>query len=581
MKKSTLWRSMTVGILLAVIGLSIPAQIIRIQTSPEAEKFRIQHEIFSGYFRTYYPARGDIYDRQGHILAGNDTVYDIGVDLTTMEDPNSIAMALSIYLGLDYDKQYTSLTNQTPSKTYTFIADYVPPSQAEQLIQVQAALEEQNNSEHSLAGLVITPHLTRSYPENDLASNILGFVNREGRGYFGVEEKYNDLLGGQPVPIWVPIDPNRVEEIPQIPDGTSLILTLDRELQRAVENILRESLVETGAEAGTIVVMDPRNGEILAMVSTPGMDLNHFMDYDQIFDEASEYNRAISMPYEPGSVFKILTMAAGLDTGKVQPDTTFLDTGVIVVGGVPIKNWDEQAWGPQNMVGCLQHSLNTCLTWVALEVGPQSFYQYMQRFGIGHPTGLDLAGEAAGRLKIPGDTDWYAVELATNSYGQGVSVTPMQMMMATSAIANDGKMVTPHILYGMVKNGNQYNTSPQYAGSPISMQTARTLNEMLALSLEGESSSAMVPGYRVAGKTGTAQIPTQAGDYASGDTNTSFIGWGPVDDPQVMVYVWLEKPQTSIWAGETAAPVFSKVMQKAVLLLSIPPDSVRLQVAGK
>jgi cell division protein FtsI/penicillin-binding protein 2 len=202
----------------------------------------------------------------------------------------------------------------------------------------------------------------------------------------------------------------------------------------------------------------------------------------------------------------------------------------------------------------------------------------MNRFGLGHLTGIDLAGEAAGRLKVPGDADWYPVDLATNAFGQGVSVTPMQLMMAASAIAGDGRMITPHVLYAMVRNGRQYNVPAQYAGSPISPNTAQTLNQMLTISLEQESSNALIPGYRVAGKTGTAQIPGDYG-YEVGATNASFIGWGPVDDPKFMVYVWLERPSASIWGSQTAAPVFALVAQKATVILNIPPDNIRSQIA--
>jgi cell division protein FtsI/penicillin-binding protein 2 len=311
------------------------------------------------------------------------------------------------------------------------------------------------------------------------------------------------------------------------------------------------------------------------------MDLNNFESYGAIYDNASEYNRAIAMPYEPGSVMKIFTMAAALDTGLVNPNTTFLDTGEIQVGGVTIRNWDQSAWGVQNMVGCLQHSLNVCLTWVAIQLGPQNFYGYMNRFGFGHLTGVDMSGEAAGRLKIPGDADWYPVDLGTNSFGQGITATPLQIMTAASAIANQGRMVTPHTLYAMLRDGHQFNVPPQYAGSPIRDETAATLTEMLAVSLEDEASSALVPGYRIAGKTGTAQIPTPLGFYDYNQTNASFIGWGPVDDPQFMIYVWLERPTASPWGSQTAAPVFSEVAQKTVILLDIPPDSVRLQMPAR
>jgi cell division protein FtsI/penicillin-binding protein 2 len=204
----------------------------------------------------------------------------------------------------------------------------------------------------------------------------------------------------------------------------------------------------------------------------------------------------------------------------------------------------------------------------------------MDRFGLGHPTGIDLSGEAMGRLKVPGDSDWYPVDLGTNAFGQGVTVTPLQMLMAASAIANEGEMVTPHVLFAMLRDGHQYNVPSQYAGSPIKAETARILSEMLAVSLQNESASALLPGYRVAGKTGTAQIPTQYG-YDPDHTNVSFIGWGPVDDPRFMIYVWLQEPSTSIWSSQTAAPVFSQVAEQTVISLNIPPDLVRLQYGSR
>ena len=579
MNRQFFWRSMTVGILLAVIGLSIVIQIINIQTGEEAESIRDMASAYAYRHLTLFPPRGEIYDRKGHQLAGNRLVYEVGVDIPFVREPASIALVVSVYLGLDYNQIYTSLTQPEANAVYLLIQRQVPLEKAAPLLQLLEAYRTQSNPKYNLSGLRLTPSLQRSYPEKELGFNVIGFVSGDGRGYFGVEEKYNDLLAGQTLETVIPEDPRRIDEIPQPPNGASLILTLDRDLQSSVEQILFEALRETGAENGTIVLMDPRNGEILALASTPTLDLNRFWEYDNLFHKGGEFNRAVGMPYEPGSVFKILTMAIGLDTGKIRPETVYLDTGAIQVSGMVIRNWDKQAWGPQNMIGCLQHSLNTCLTWVALEIGPQAFYQYMQNFGIGHLTGVDIAGEAPGRLKLPGDGDWYPVELATNSFGQGVSVTPIQMLAAVSAVANDGKMVTPHVLYATIKNGHQYETVHPYSGSPISAQTARTLSQMLAISLEQEASPALVPGYRVAGKTGTAQIPPY--DMTLGQTNASFIGWGPLDQPQVMAYIWLEKPTSSIWGSETAAPVFSKVMQAAFLLLDIPPDAVRYQVAGQ
>jgi cell division protein FtsI/penicillin-binding protein 2 len=232
------------------------------------------------------------------------------------------------------------------------------------------------------------------------------------------------------------------------------------------------------------------------------------------------------------------------------------------------------------MLGCTQHSLNVCYAWIATQIGTDNFYAYMKKFGMGHVTGIDLAGEEAGRLKLPGDNDWYPVDLATNAFGQGISVTPIQMVMAASAIANNGKMVQPHLLYATVDNGVQQIKNYEIAGNPISAQTAQTVNELLATSLENETPLALVPGYRVAGKTGTASIPIFGG-YDPNLTNVSFIGWGPVDDPKFMVYLWLEKPKSSDWSSEVSPPIFKKIVEKLVVLMGIPPDSIRLQQAGQ
>lgn len=578
MRRQYALRSMTLIAGFGLVALAILVQMIRIQNSEQAAIFLSQGDQYAGEFRMFYPERGEIYDRNGHLLAGNRTVYEVGVSLLEMEDPDALAFTLGTYLGLTYEEVFKKLTESPDSWSYVVIQDYVDANTVAALQAQVAQLETAND--FRLQGIAFKPHFQRSYPETSLASNVLGFVTRDGRGYFGIEEKYNDLLAGNPVQVWVPRDPNKATEIPRVPNGTTLVLTLNRDLQARVESILDEALIEYGAQNGAIVVMNPRNGEILAMSTTPRMDLNNYTNYFSLYNDGSQYNRSIGTAYEPGSVMKVLTMAAALDAGLVKPETTYVDTGSIQVGGFTIQNWDKEAWGEQNMVGCLQHSLNVCMAWISTQMGPTMFYGYMERFGFGHPTGVDLAGEAMGRLKTPGDSDWYNIDLGTNAFGQGVTATPLQMLMATSAIANNGKMVTPHILYSMLRDGHQYNVPSQYGGSPITSQTAHTLSEMLAQSLAAESSEALLPGYRVAGKTGTAQIPTDFG-YDPSVTNASFIGWGPVDDPQFMIYVWLNAPTSSIWGSQTAAPTFSKVAEQTVILLNIPPDNVRLQLTSK
>jgi cell division protein FtsI/penicillin-binding protein 2 len=573
------WRFASIGAAFGLVGVVIFIQLVRIQISPQADLFRKQGDLYSGIWKTISPARGHIYDRWGHLLAGNRTVYQIGVELQFVEDPASIAFAMQVVLGEDFDRMFALASPETnPDLIYVVLADYVP---ADKMLQLQQFADEmtgtfgENQPIRNLTGLTYSPHLQRSYPENDLAANVLGFVSRNGRGYFGIEEKYNDLLSGVSKTVWMPADPNQIQSLPDIPPGASLVLTIDREIQEMVENTLDSELTFWGAQSGTILVMDPETGEIMAMASTGRINLNEYWKFEEQIGGNTPFNRAVGQDYEPGSVFKVLTMAAALDAGVVKPETEFLDTGLIEVGGAQIRNWNYGAWGPQNMIGCLQHSLNVCLAWVATEMGSKLFYDYMHAFGLGYSTGVDLAGEVVGRLRLPGDSNWYAADLGTNSFGQGLSATPTQMLMAVSALANDGQMVVPHVLLGIVNNGRQYNPPPQIAGYPITAETAQTITEMLAISLETEASVALVDGYRVAGKTGTGEIPTPYG-YTSNQTNTSFVGWGPVDDPQFLVYVWLEKPSGSIWGSEVAAPIFSEIVKRLVVLMNIPPDGVEI-----
>jgi cell division protein FtsI/penicillin-binding protein 2 len=272
-------------------------------------------------------------------------------------------------------------------------------------------------------------------------------------------------------------------------------------------------------------------------------------------------------------------MAAGLDSGAVSPETTMLDTGTFMMGGVAIHNWDRGARGPVDMTSCMRYSLNVCLSWIANELGPTRFYEYMHRFGIGQQTRIDLAGEGNFPLAVPGDANWYEVNLATNSFGQGVAVTPIQMITAINSVANHGKMVAPHLVRSVIQDGEERRTLPSIIGTPISAHTAETLSEMLAISIEEEGNKPGVEGYRIAGKTGTAEIPSPNG-YVSNVTNASFVGWGPVDDPRFIIYVWFEKPTSDIWGSTVAAPVFKEVLGKLVVLMDIPPDYIRQGVAN-
>ena len=571
------WRYLMVAGIMSVVGLAILVQIVRVQASSEVATVVDKGNLIQ---KDFYPQRGNIYDRFGFLLAGNQTVYEIGLDMTVKTDMDNLYLALQL-AGIDTVAVKARIAQAAPTAQYVVLADFVPADKSNLLMKFQEDSHGDLTGKN-LDAVYFKAHYARSYPENDLASNVLGFVTQDNHGYLGIEEKYDNILAGLPVQLWVPADPRHVTEYPTIPPGQSIVLTIDRQIQAAIEQILDQALASTGSSSGTIVVMDPRTGEILGMSSTPRMNLNNYQDVNTIFPGETPFNRAISQAYEPGSVAKILTMSGALDSGVVTRDTQFFDPGYIIVGGSRIEDWNGLPWGWQDMTGCLAHSLNVCLAWVSSEkMGADIFYSYMQRFGLGHATGIDLAGEATGRLKLPGDNDWYPVDLATNAFGQGVSVTPIQMVMAASALANDGQMVFPHVLYAQIQNGKQVNTKTAIVGTPISAETAHTISDMLANALVSESSDAQVPGYRIAGKTGTAQIPSPYGGYDPNNINATFIGWGPVDDPRFLVYVWLEKPQTNKAASVVAAPIFKSVVEKLIVLMNIPPDDVRLELNGK
>lgn len=589
MKLANLSRYRFIGYLFTFLGVMIFIQMIRIQNNASAKALsETAQQNYDFEKRRIIPERGNIYDRWGHLLAGNKEVYEVGVDLRyAVVNAEAIAAACRDILGLDYETVLSTikLTYEPGKREYAVLVDFVPGDRIDELSKMKENYRlldppAKGKTNPSLSGLLWVPHLQRSYPENSLASNILGFFSfrdrDDGNGFFGVEEKYNSILAGKSLDIVVPKDPYLTKELPTVPPGSSLVLTIDREIQSTAEAIIDKHVSKSKAASGTIIVMDPKTGDILAMATTPRLNPNEYWNYEKEFPKPTPYNRAVGQTYEPGSVFKVLTMAAALDSGAVTPSTPFLDTGSIDIGGITIYNWDREAWGPQNMTTCMQHSLNVCLTWVATQLGPTRFYEYMKAFGIDRKTNIDLAGEVVWPLALPGDSTWYPVNLGTNSFGQGVAATPIQMTTAASALANDGKMMAPHILQSVIENGRQYNNSTQQIGQPISAKTARTISDMLAISLEEEASTALVPGYRFAGKTGTGEIPGPYG-YISGLTNASFVGWGPLPNPRFIVYIWLEKPRSSIWGSIVAAPVFSEVAQSLVVSLNLPPDKSLLE----
>ncbi|HZK17657.1 MAG TPA: penicillin-binding protein 2 [Anaerolineaceae bacterium] len=578
-------RFLIICVICSVVAGITGIQMIRIQNSEAAQRLLAASETYQGVNRIIYPDRGNIYDSKGRLLAGNETSYEIGLDLNSVANSESVASIAASVLGLDYAQVlgYAKMKPGNGNPYYVVLDDFVSKDKIAELETIKADYNSRvakgNQILPSINGLVWTAHSQRSYPEGTLASNILGFYSyldrTGGTGYYGLEAAYDSQLSGRPQQIYITYDPQRLTTVEEVPPGASLVLTLDREIQAMTEKTLDEAIQWSGAESGTILVYNPEDGGVIAMATAPRLDPNKYWEYSQLFPDPMPFNSAISQTYEPGSVFKVITMAAALDSGLVDPDTRFQDTGSFNIGGTTVYNWNMGAWGDVDMTECLQYSLNVCMTWLATEMGPDIFYTYFKNFGLDRKTGIDLGGENHWPLKLPGDNLWYEVDLATNSFGQGISLTPIQMAMSIGAVANDGRMMAPHLVKAMIIDGKQYDVDPVVVRSPISAETAHTLTNMLVTSLESEASNALVEGYTVAGKTGTGEIATPYG-YSSTETNASFVGWGPAEDPKFLVYVWLEKPSISIWGSEVAAPIFSELVSKLVVLMDIPPDTVRL-----
>ncbi len=557
-------RRLTILALCLTFAVSVIAgQLIRYQILQHAKYFEIrQDEILVE--REEPAIRGYIYDRKGRILAMDTFEWRISINPPFVTDPEELATALSGLLGLSAREL---LEKALADSSWEFVANHVPYQVGERAYGL------------GIAGVSCEAVSTRVYPEGQLTSHVIGIVNENGDGYYGVEGYYNSPLMPDPKTRQTEQGPDGVEmPSAQLPSGvplagTSLVLTLDLDIQQIVEQELLRALDEYEAESGSVLVMDPKTGAILASVSYPSYDPNHFAsaDIDLLADPA------VSRLWEPGSIFKIITWAAALDAGVITPQMTVYDSGSLEVGGRVIQNWDRQAYGLVTMEDGLVKSLNTVAAYISTSLGKNRFYTYVRRFGFGDLTGVDLAIEGPGMMKLPGDSNWFPSELGTNSFGQGIAVTPIQMLAAVSAVANHGLLVQPRIVHEFITRDEESGTERAIRNDPmivrraISEEVASTLTSMLVQVVERGATKAQVPGYVIAGKTGTAQVPTPYGYHAT-DTIASFVGFAPAYDPRFIVLVKLDKPRGSPWGSQTAAPTFQEIAKRLFMYMQIPPD---------
>ena len=509
---------------------------------------------------------GRLWDRNGLLLAGSRPQYEIEVNPRAISETYGVE-PVAQKLAQILDMPQSVIQGYLNRNTEWAVFDYDATQEEWEAIQL---LE--------FGGIIEHLWWSRVYPQADLFAHVGGFVSGSGQGFYGLEGYYDAELRPDPI-VWEgEVDPVAREPHPfaegavDLPlPGVDLELTLDLAVQTVVHQELTRAMEEYRAEVGAVIVMDPRSGAVLAMVGLPTYDPRRLDSYlgseDYLFR-----NPAIGLRYEPGSVFKIINMAAALDSGTVTRETTYVDRGEFEIGGLNITNWDLREYGEQDMTGLLVHSLNVGAAWLSVQMGPDIFYRYVRGFGFGQLTGIDLEGEVIGELRLPDDLEWVDSDLGANSYGQALAVTPIQMISAVAAVANEGRLMVPHVVSRRIlPDGSAVARQPVVRDQPISAETARILTEMLVQVVEQGVPQAQVPGYRVAGKTGTADISVPGG-YDPVGTVASFVGYGPADDPELIILVRLDRPQTSRWGSETAAVVFSRLASRLFPMLGILPS---------
>ncbi len=429
-----------------------------------------------------------------------------------------------------------------------------------------------------IEGIGFQEEEARMYPEASTAAHVLGFVGKndhgEDVGYFGLEGYYNLILSGKPGYVaqesdarGIPILLGSSREVFAV-NGIDLKTSIDKVVQLSLENGLKKGMEIYGAVSATGIVMDPVTGEIYGMASFPSYDPEEYFDWSDEFFK----NPAVSDSFEPGSIFKVLVMAAGIDAGEIEPDTKCdICDKPVKVDKYYINTWNNEYNADATMTDVIVHSDNVGMVFVGKRLGTERLISYIQNFGIGSLTGIDLQGEATPALRDP--QEWSEVDTATATFGQGIATTPLQMVRAVAAIANGGYLVTPHIVTDLVGDGWD---EPLEVSKPkrilSEMATKKTTAMMVEAAKNGESKWTYVQGFKVAGKTGTAQIPIQ-GHYDSEKTIASFVGFAPYDNPKFIMLITLREPQSSPWASETAAPLWYSISRDLFKYYGIQPES--------
>ncbi|MFH1536409.1 MAG: penicillin-binding protein 2 [Patescibacteria group bacterium] len=526
-----------------------------------------QHELYQKLF----PARGEVYINDPYSENGlysiitNQPKHLVYAEPQRIENHEEVAEKISPILNIDKEELINKLSDKEDP--------YEPLKKRVSDIEINAI------EELDLVGIHSREELWRYYPESECTSHLTGFLgisNDEQKGQYGLEGYFDEELKGTAGYLkseqdaggrFLAIGDQLIEEAK---DGENLYLTIDKNIQFAICDRLKTAIEKHGAKEGSVIVADPKTGAILGYCNYPYYDPNNYSDVESI---DVFMDSIVADQYEPGSVFKVITMAAGLDMGKITPSSTYEDTGSVQIGSYTIQNSDGKSYGVVDMNTVLSESLNTGSIHVARQVGNEAFYQYVDKFGFGAPTGIPVMGENKGNITGLGKLkDIYS---ATASYGQGITVTPIQLLMAFAAIANNGTLMKPYLVEKIQKpNGHVEENYPEEVRQVIQPSTANTLAAMMVNVIDdGHATLAGVDGYFLAGKTGTAQIPKENGvGYDANRHKDSFVGFGPVSDPQFVVLVKIDEPKDVMWSAASTAPLFGDIAKFLVNYLQIPPD---------